>query len=154
MLVPLMDAIAARLRDLPGLPGASYPADNQLPASPWIMVRQADEPTRYEKQRFGAQLVTAYIDVVILVASSRETPRDQARLDGLPEIVLDAFDMSLTGGTAAELVPALVETPGDDLRRLWTEAAVERGTIQWGPQFCYAAIVRLDAQFERRPVPR
>ena len=154
MLPLVMAAIADRLQGIGGFSaGVSYPPENHVPASPWIMVRQADEPAQVEK-RPGRSLVTAYVDVVALVASSEETPRDQARLDGIPEIILDAFDMSLTGGSAAELVPSLIVPSGAVLNRLWTDATVTRGVIQWGGQFCYAAVTRLDVQYERRPVPR
>lgn len=151
MLTALMAAVADRLNEMPELAGASYPPLDHVPESPWAMVRQADEPTTYAKRRFGAQEATVYLDVILLVASSRETPRDQARLDGLPERVLDVFDASLTGGSAAELVPSLVPPPGADLHRLWNEAQVSRLTATWGTQFCYAAIVRLDVTYTRPP---
>lgn len=154
MLPLVMAAIADRLGGIPGLvAGASYPPENHVPASPWIMVRQGDEPALVEK-RPGRSLVTAYVDVLVLVASSEDTPRDQARLDGIPEVILDAFDASLTGGSAEELVPSLETPSGAVLNRLWTDATISRAVVRWGTQFCYAAVVRLDVQYERRPTPR
>src|SRR5690606_21465589 len=107
----VMWAIAQRLqedRTRFGIAGASYPALDHVPESPWAMVRQSLRiPAFYEKARFGKQIVSAPIEVVLLVVSSEENQRDAARLDPLITPVLDAFDVSLTGGAAIKTLPAL-----------------------------------------------
>src|SRR5690606_25763472 len=124
----IMAAIAARTRSIPGIVGASYPADNYVRESPWAMVRQALRiPEIREKARYGAQIVTAPIEIVLLVVSSEDAPRDAARLDPLISPVLDAFDVSLTGGAAIRTLPGLEETEDAKLLQVWNEARVERG---------------------------
>lgn len=145
----LLDAVVTRLGLLADLAGASR-VQNRVPASPWAMVMQSTRrPTVYEKQA-GRQVVRPFIDVVILVASQEETPREQTRIDTLISPVLDLFDANAVGGNINHAFPDL---PGA-IDRIWNEATVERYASNWGSTgFCYAARITLDAQFRRIPAP-
>jgi hypothetical protein len=141
----LMEAIAGKVSTIPGLAGASYPALNYVPESPWAMVREsAYGQTVYDKRRAGEQVVSASIDVVLLVTSSEKRPGDAAKLDRYIAPVLDLFDENLVGH-----ISNAVDLP--DVKRVWKEARVRRVPIRWGESsFCYAAVITLDAEFRRR----
>lgn len=143
----LMNAIVARLDLLPGLAGASR-SDNDFPASPWAFVREShNTPTRYVKARAGVVEVLPMIDVVILVKSQMDQPREEVRIDPLIAQVLDLFDLRATGGTVNDLMD---ELPGH-VDRVWHDASVVRGAIKWGQFECFGAVVTLDGKFMRTP---
>lgn len=131
------------------LEGVSYPVLNTVPSSPWLMVRQSRNlPTRYEK-RATTQIVHLSIELIILVATQQENQREEQRIDGLVEPVLDLFDATAVGGNINHAFPDLPEP----IDRIWQDAPVVRQPVQWGEQFCYAAYITLDAQFSRKPHP-
>jgi len=143
----LMQAIAERIAQIPDLPGASYPALNAVPKSPWAMVRQSpQQPTRYTKGRAGVQVVLPMIEVVLLIESQLDKPREEARLDPLIAQVLDALSLGPDGKAYDDLLPNL---PGH-VDRIWSDATVQRGTMKWGQQDCYAAAITLDGEFKRK----
>ncbi len=134
---------------MPVFAGVSYPIRDDVPAGPWAMVRQSElRPTVYEK-RPGRHLVKPFIEVLILIPSHLETPREQAKLDPLPTQVLDLFDANTVGGNINHAFPDL---PGP-IDRVWNDATVQRQALEWGKgrRFCYAARITLDSQFERKP---
>lgn len=143
-------AYAARIRLIPDFAGVSYPIRNDVPSSPWVMVKQSDQrPTVYEKQA-ARQVVHAFIDVVILVKSQEETPREQTKIDTLIAPVLDLFDANAVGGNINQAFPNLP----DPIDRVWQDATVQRFAVNWGSAgFCYAARITLDSQFKRHAVP-
>ena len=148
----LLTAIAARIeRDAAtlGLRGVSYPALNTVPASPWAMIRQSMVvPTTVVKARAGLQLVQPAIDIVLLVTSDDRSPGDAARLDGLVHPILDMFDANANGGNVNSAFAGLLTESVD---RVWQEATVRRMALTWGESgYCHAAILTLDAQFQRR----
>lgn len=147
----LMAAYAGRVRLLPALAGVSYPVENRVPASPWAMVKQSDQrPTEYEKQA-GRQLVRAFIDIVVLVESQEETPREQTKIDTLVTPILDLFDANAVGGNINNAFPDLPEP----IDRVWLNATVQRYVSNWGQTgFCYAARITLDSTFKRQAIPR
>ncbi len=141
----LMTAMVARLNLLPLLAGASRP-DNDFPESPWAFVRESHQtPTRYEKARAGEQVVYPMIDVVILVKSQAEQPREETRIDPLVNQVLDLFDVNAYG-TVNDMMPSL----SGHVDRVWHEAPVVRGAIKWGAFECFGAIITMDAKFHRK----
>lgn len=132
-----------------GLEGVSYPARPEVPASPWLMVRQSLYlPARIEKARSGLQIVNAGIDLVALVRDTGD-PGAAARVDGLPEALLDLFDANTYGGNVNAAF-ADTDLPGS-VDHVWVEALVRRMALQWfeaGP--CHAAIVTLDTSWKRK----
>lgn len=146
----LMAAIAQRLALITDFAGVSYPARNDIPRSPWVMVKQSDtRPTIYEKKA-ARQQVMPFIDVLILVKSQAETPREQAKIDTLISPVLDLFDANAVGGNINRAFPDLPDPVG----RIWLNATVQRQAIDWGTAgFCYAARITLDSAFTRHAVP-
>lgn len=145
----LMAAIASRVATIPGIAGASYPALNHVPSSPWAMIRQSMTiPTTYEKARLGQQVVLPAIDVVILVKSDEKRPGDAARIDRLIVPVLDLFDANDAGGNVNNVLTALDGT----VDRIWNVANVRRVALMWGESgYCHAAIITMDAKFKRQP---
>lgn len=148
----VLAAVAKRINDHKaalGLAGVSYPQDNTVPASPWVMIRQSRTlPTTYTK-RSALQMVQLNIEVIVLVVSQEETPREEARLDALVDPILDLFDANATGGNINHAFPDLLE-PVD---RIWDAATVIRQPVNWSGQYCYAAYISLDALFRRTPQP-
>jgi len=146
----LMAAIATRIRLVPGIAGVSYPMENRVPHSPWVMVKQSDQRlTVYEKQA-GRQVVHSFIDAIVLVKSQEETPREQTRIDTLVTPILDLFDVNAVGDNINLAFP---ELPGP-VDRVWLNATVQRYASNWGSTgFCYAARITLDAQFKRQALP-
>jgi hypothetical protein len=146
----LMAAYATRVRLIPDFAGVSYPIRDTVPASPWAMIKQSDQQaTIYEKQA-GRQVVMPFIDIVILVKSQEETPREQTKIDTLVTPVLDLFDANTVGGNINAAFPDL---PGP-IDRVWLNATVQRFAVNWGSSgFCYAARITLDSQFRRQAVP-
>lgn len=134
-----------------GLEGVSYPARPDVPASPWLMVRQSlYVPTRVTKARAGLQVVQAGIDLVALVRDHGD-PGDAARIDGLPEALLDLFDANVNGGDVNAAFAGTGLTGSVD--HIWVEALVRRMALQWfeaGP--CHAAVITLDTEFQRRAI--
>jgi hypothetical protein len=151
----IMRAVALRLhrdRARLTLEGANYPPRNDVPSSPWAMVRQSLRiPAIYEKARYGRQEVSVPIDIVVLVTAEQDNQRDAARLDPVISPILDTFDVSRTGGAAIRTLPDLQETDTAKLRQIWNQARVERGPLKWGTQHCHAALIRLDVVFQRTP---
>lgn len=150
----LLTAIAARIdaeKATIGLEGVSYPALNSVPANPWAMVRQSTViPTTIEKARLSRQVVLPNIDIVLLVASSEKRPGDAARIDNLINPVLDLFDFSAAGGAAAAFLTGL--PAGSHVDRVWDTATVRRTSLIWGEAgYCYAAILTMNAKFQRSP---
>jgi hypothetical protein len=147
----LMAAMATQLAQLPGIGGrAYYPPPNRIVHSPTIVIRQSNErPTTYEKARAGQQVVLANIDVTILVekVNDREKPRDEAKIDALISPALDLFDMSDVGGSVNVRLPGL----DGHVDRIWHTATVQRGSVKYGQQECYAAVITMDAKFKRVP---
>lgn len=142
----LMGAMATRLREIPGIAGASYPPPSTLPGSPWIMVRLSDEPTTVEMTRLGQQTVMVKIDGLLLISASRDEVRDEAVVDRMIAPMLDCFDpkTSPTGTVGGHL-------PGLDghVDRVWHTAVVTRITAEWGTTFCYGVQITYDAKFRR-----
>lgn len=147
----LMTEIAAQIARIPGIEGrAYYPGPDKLEHSPTIVVRQSNErPTTYSKARLGLQVVTASVEVMVLVekVEDGEKPRDEAKIDTLIAPILDLFDVSAEGGSVNARLPGL----SGHVDRLWHDATVKRGTMKYGTQDCYAASITLDAMFKRRP---
>lgn len=145
----LMAAIASRVATIAGIEGASYPALNYVPRSPWAMIRQSMTiPTTYEKRRMGQQVVFPAIDVVLLVMSDETRPGDAARIDGLIAPVLDLFDANAVGGNVNYALPGL----DGEVDRVWNVANVQRVALPWGESgYCYAAIITMDSEFRRQP---
>lgn len=142
----VMASIATRIAQIPTLPGASYPALDRVPQSPWAMVRQSpQQPTRYVKARAGKVQVLPMIEVVLLIVSDLNKPREEARLDPLIGQVLDALSLGPDGDSYGVLMPDLP----DHLDRVWDDATVQRGTMTWGKQECYAAAITVNPLFYR-----
>jgi hypothetical protein len=148
VLAALPQVITPHLAAL-GLAGVSYPALPTVPRSPWLMVRQSlYAPTRVVKARAGLQVVRAGIDLVVLVTDHGD-PGDAARVDGIPERLLDLFDANAYGGNVNAAF-AGTDLP-DSLSHVWTEALVRRMALSWFEAgACHAAIVTLDTEFQRR----
>lgn len=132
-----------------GLQGVSYPSLNTVPASPWAMVRQSlAQPSTVSKARGGLQVVGARIDIVLLVVSDPRRPGDAARLDGLVHPILDLFDANAYGGDVNHAFTGVLTESVD---RIWHDAQIRRLAIEWGEAgYCHAAILTLDAQFQRK----
>lgn len=150
----LMEAIADRIdakKTSLGLQGVSYPSENHVAKSPWLMVRQSlTAPTQVAKQRAGLQVVNPAIDLVALVVSSENRPGDAARLDGLVHPLLDLFDANANGGNVNYAFTGLLT---ENVDRVWNEAMVRRAALNWGESgYCHALIITLDAQFMRKAV--
>ncbi len=147
----LMEAIASRVATIAGIEGASYPALNYVPSSPWAMVRLSMTiPTTYEKRRMGQQVVLPAIDVVLLVKSDETRPADAARLDGMVAPILDLFDANAVGGNVNYALPGL----DSNVDRVWNVANVRRVALTWGESgYCHAAILTLDSEFRRKVGP-
>ena len=148
----LMKAMAAVINSHKaslGLVGVSSPAINNVPKSPWCMVRQSMAmPSLIEKGRAGLQIVRPRIDIVLLVVSDEKRPGDASRLDGLVDPILDLFDANAYGGNVNAAFTGLLTQSVD---RIWQEASVRRLALEWGEAgYCHAAIITLDAQFSRR----
>lgn len=148
VLTALPEVIEPHL-DALGLRGVSYPARPDVPHSPWLMIRQSlYVPSRVVKARAGVQVVRAGIDLVALVKDHGD-PGDAARVDGLPEALLDLFDANAYGGNVNAAF-AGTSLPGS-VSHVWIDALVRRMALQWfeaGP--CHAAIVTLDTEFQRK----
>lgn len=148
----LMNAMASVIKAKKtslGLEGVSSPAINNIPASPWCMIRQSMAmPSFVEKSRAGKQLVMPQIDIVLLVVSDEQRPGDASRLDGLIDPILDLFDANAYGGNVNTAFTGLLD---ESIDRVWQSAQIRRMAIEWGEAgYCHAAIITLDAQFARR----
>lgn len=134
-----------------GLEGVSYPATPAFEASPWLMIRQSlYTPTQVVKARAGLQIVRAGIDLVALV-KDHGNPGDAARVDGIPERLLDLFDANANGGNVNAAF-AGTDLP-DNVSHIWTDALVRRMAIQWFEAgACHAAIITLDTEFKREAI--
>lgn len=146
----LMAAIAARISQVPGIEGASYPSLNNVPRSPWVMVLDGNPegPTSYRRVMNNEQEVSGRITVRILVKSQKDRPREASKIDSLIAPILDALDPARYGGSANNILPTL----DDHLDRIWDGATVTRGnTEQYAGEFCYAADIGLDPFFTREP---
>ena len=134
-----------------GLKGVSYPARPDVPASPWLMIRQSlYTPTQVVKARAGLQIVQSGIDMVALVQDHGD-PGDAARVDGIPEALLDLFDANTYGGNVNAAF-AGISLP-DNVNHIWTDALIRRMAVTWfeaGP--CHAAIITVDTEFNRKAI--
>lgn len=143
----LLTAIAAKVNTIPGLTGgAHYPALNVVERSPTAMIRLSPlQPTMPENARFGQQVWTIYVDVMLLVDSNETRPGDAARLDPLIPKVLDLFDPS-SSTYSKDAVPS-------DVDRVWHTGQIRVGADNYGATgYCHFAIVTLDGKFHRRAV--
>ena len=146
----LLQRLAARLGavDIPGVEGVSYPMRVDIPATPWIMLRQSEQfPTRYEFSRLGEQIVYAAVDFIVLVKASSDEQRDQARIDKLIDPILDALDPVPYGVSPADLLGL----EGHQIDHIRTEAQVTRRPVEWAGTPCYAAYISIDPQYRRKP---
>ena len=147
----LMAAIATRIAQVPGLAGASYPALNQVPESPWAFVIDGGVagPSTVKHDMRGEE-VLPIITIRLLVKSLKERPREAAVLDGLTTTVRDALNPLSYGGRVTAVLPDL---PGK-VDRLWTQVLITRGsTTEYAGEHCYAADLTIDPKFHRKPVP-
>lgn len=145
----LLAAIAERIRQVPGVAGASYPQLDTVPASPWVMVIDGNQagPTIYRRSYDGHE-VQGRVTIRILVKSQKDRPREATKIDTIVGPILDALDPAIAGGVANELLPGL---PGT-LDRIWDEATVVRGSTEdYAGEHCYAADIGLDPLFRREP---
>jgi hypothetical protein len=153
-LVSIMDQVAKRIGRLPAFDYRSYyPAPPRFGNSPSVIVRQSnDEPTLYEKARVGGvQNITAFIEVIIMfeIVDKESKPEDESKLDPLIEQVIDLFDFREPGSSANHEMPNL----DVHVNSIFTQAQVRRGQITYGQQECYAALITLNTQFQRKPEP-
>lgn len=136
--------------DIPGLAGVSYPPENSVSASPWLVLRQArDIPGRYIRRRARGQMVEVPIEAIILVATNGDQPREEARIDPLIPMVIDAVNPEAWGRDIADIL----KVDSSEIDHLFTEATVERRPVEWGTQYCYAAYITFDAVIRRQPKP-
>lgn len=132
-----------------GLEGVSYPPLNNVPKSPWLMVRQSiTGMTQVTKERAGMQVVKPSIDLVALVVADPLKPGEAARLDALQHPLLDLFDANANGGNVNYAFTGALD---ESITRVWNEALVRRGTIKYGESGdCHALIITLDSEFQRK----
>lgn len=145
----IMAAIAARIAEIPGVAGASYPSLNSIPASPWVMVLDGSQagPSVYQRSMDG-QEVRAQVTIRILVKSHKDRPREASKIDSLVAPILDALDPRQYGGVANAVLTDL----DGHLDRIWDTATVVRGsTEEYAGEFAYAADIGIDPYFRREP---
>lgn len=147
-----IEALAQRIDNAKasiGLEGVSYPPENYVPASPWLMLRQSMYvPGSISKARAGLQVVQPSIDLVFLVTTDGKSPGDASRLDKLVHPVLDLFDANANGGNVNYAFTGILT---ENVDRVWNDAPIRRATIPWGETpICHALIITLDSEFQRR----
>lgn len=132
-----------------GLEGVSYPPENRVPRSPWLMIRQSiTGTTQVTKERAGLQVVKPAIDLVALVTADPKKPADASRLDKIQHPLLDLFDANANGGNVNYAFSGVLD---ESITRVWNEALVRRGIIPWGESGdCHALIITLDSEFKRK----
>ena len=145
-------AIAARIdanKAALGLEGVSYPALNTVPSSPWAMVRLSPLRPTTTSKRLSRQTVNAFIDVVVLIASSETTPGDAARLDTLVHPIPDLFDAHAIGGNVNAVLTGL----DGSVNHIWNDGQTTIAPRIWGEAgYCYSAVITFDTQFTREAV--
>lgn len=147
----LLQKLQARYQavSLPGLMGISAPPLNDVPSSPWMMIRPArDLPNRYVRSRARGQMVDFPIEVILLVATNGEQPREEARLDPLIPLVIDAVTPEACDMDIADIL----KVNSSEIDHLYTEVVVERRVVEWGAKYCYGAYITFDSVIRRQPL--
>ena len=132
--------------------GASYPALNHVPESPWVMVIDGSSqgPSIVLPLSGAQEDVTPRITIRILVKSQQDRPREATRIDGLTTAIRDALNPSPYGGRVSRVLPGL----GGKVNRMWSQVLITRGaTTEYGGDFCYAADMTIDPNFFRVVTP-
>lgn len=150
-ITELLAAMRDRLQrlEIPGLEPdmVFYPAVNGVPGSPCAMLRmRRDQSTAMERTRAAGQMFTVGVEVIVLVAATTNTPRDEARIDPLIHPIIDAFDPDATGEDIGDML--LVDS--SEIDHAFTRVVVNRQPVEWAGVPCYAAYIAFDPVIRHR----
>ena len=154
MTIPeLLIAIRDRLQrvEIAGLDPAAifYPPIAGVPVSPCVMIRmKRDQSTVVERSRAAGQMISVGVEIIILVAASTNSPRDEARIDPLIAPIIDTFDPDASGEDIADLL----RVNSSEIDHVFTRVPINRLPVDWAGTDCYAAYISFDSVIRRRAV--